>query len=73
MITGIRGLCNGLGPCLFGVIFYFFDMNLDVAGKDESEPEAGKPDYSPVHDVSIQGFFSFIKQLYLFYFIFFLF
>ena len=54
MITGIRGLCNGLGPCLFGVIFYFFDMNLDVAGKDESEPEAGKPDYSPVHDVSIQ-------------------
>ncbi|XP_071799627.1 hippocampus abundant transcript 1 protein-like [Asterias amurensis] len=55
MITGIRGLCNGLGPCLFGVIFYFFDMNLDVAGKEEPEPEAGKPDYSPVNDSVIPG------------------
>ncbi|XP_038067423.1 hippocampus abundant transcript 1 protein-like [Patiria miniata] len=36
MITGIRGLCNGLGPCLFGVIFYFFDVNLDIKSKEDT-------------------------------------
>ncbi|XP_028312484.1 hippocampus abundant transcript 1 protein [Gouania willdenowi] len=28
MITGIRGLCNGLGPALFGFIFFLFDVEL---------------------------------------------
>jgi len=28
VITGIRGLCNGLGPALFGLVFYLFDVNL---------------------------------------------
>jgi hypothetical protein len=33
MITGMRGLCNGLGPAVFGVIFYLFhvDLNEDEA------------------------------------------
>ncbi|KAJ8040687.1 Hippocampus abundant transcript 1 protein [Holothuria leucospilota] len=35
MITGIRSLCNGLGPALYGFIFYFFDMDLDQYNKDE--------------------------------------
>uniref|UniRef100_A0A6Q2XXD5 Major facilitator superfamily (MFS) profile domain-containing protein n=1 Tax=Esox lucius TaxID=8010 RepID=A0A6Q2XXD5_ESOLU len=26
MITGIRGLCNGLGPALYGLIFYMFNV-----------------------------------------------
>ncbi|XP_048585821.1 hippocampus abundant transcript 1 protein [Nematostella vectensis] len=29
IITGIRGLCNGIGPALFGFIFYLFHVNLD--------------------------------------------
>ena len=29
VVTGIRGLCNGLGPALFGFIFYLFDVNLN--------------------------------------------
>lgn len=29
MITGMRGLCNGLGPAMFGVIFYLFHVDLD--------------------------------------------
>uniref|UniRef100_A0AAR2L8N0 Major facilitator superfamily (MFS) profile domain-containing protein n=1 Tax=Pygocentrus nattereri TaxID=42514 RepID=A0AAR2L8N0_PYGNA len=29
MITGIRGLCNGLGPALYGFIFYIFHVELD--------------------------------------------
>ena len=32
MVTGIRGLCNGLGPLVFGLIFNLFhvDLNHDV-------------------------------------------
>ncbi|KHN77510.1 Hippocampus abundant transcript 1 protein [Toxocara canis] len=30
VVTGIRGLCQGLGPALFGFIFYQFDMDLNV-------------------------------------------
>lgn len=38
MITGIRGLCNGLGPALYGFIFFLFNVELnDVA------PVAGTP------------------------------
>lgn len=29
VVTGIRGLCNGLGPALYGVAFFFFDVNLN--------------------------------------------
>lgn len=37
MVTGMRGLCNGLGPALFGVIFYLFnvDLNDDMLGKPD--------------------------------------
>ena len=33
MVTGMRGLCNGLGPAVFGLIFYIFhvDLNEDEA------------------------------------------
>lgn len=43
VVTGIRGLCNGLGPALFGFIFYLFhvDLNeksamLDAADKSDN-------------------------------------
>lgn len=29
MITGVRGLCNGLGPALYGLIFYLFHVDLN--------------------------------------------
>lgn len=32
MITGIRGLCNGLGPALFGIIFSLFHVDLSHVG-----------------------------------------
>ena len=37
MVTGIRGLCNGLGPAMYGVIFYLFhvDLNEKEAGGGE--------------------------------------
>jgi len=38
MVTGIRGLCNGLGPAMYGVIFYLFhvDLNEDPNNSDEA-------------------------------------
>ncbi|WKX95458.1 hypothetical protein Q1695_012148 [Nippostrongylus brasiliensis] len=33
VVTGIRGLCQGLGPALFGFIFYLFDVDLNVDGE----------------------------------------
>ncbi|XP_074930456.1 LOW QUALITY PROTEIN: hippocampus abundant transcript-like protein 1 [Archocentrus centrarchus] len=38
MITGIRGLCNGLGPALYGFIFFLFNVELN-----DVEPVAGRP------------------------------
>ena len=28
ILTGMRGLCNGLGPALFGFLFWMFNVNL---------------------------------------------
>ena len=39
MVTGIRSLCTGLGPALYGVIFYFFNVNLDLNDTDEKPEE----------------------------------
>ncbi|CAH0594460.1 unnamed protein product [Chrysodeixis includens] len=38
MVTGVRGLCNGLGPAMFGVIFYLFHVDLN-----EEHAAAGRP------------------------------
>ncbi|KAJ7408773.1 hypothetical protein WISP_118650 [Willisornis vidua] len=40
MITGIRGLCNGLGPALYGFIFYIFHVELNELPMPES-PSGG--------------------------------
>ncbi|XP_034255324.1 hippocampus abundant transcript 1 protein isoform X2 [Thrips palmi] len=37
MVTGMRGLCNGLGPAMFGVIFYLFHVDLNDDGKHRDE------------------------------------
>ncbi|KAL4236046.1 Hippocampus abundant transcript 1 protein [Mactra antiquata] len=36
VVTGIRGLCNGLGPALFGFIFYLFHVDLNENNEIES-------------------------------------
>ena len=28
ILTGMRGLCNGLGPALFGLLFWMFNVSL---------------------------------------------
>lgn len=41
MITGIRGLCNGLGPALYGFIFYIFHVELNELPMPESASGGG--------------------------------
>lgn len=53
MITGIRGLCNGLGPALYGFVFYLFHVELsDTDGSDKG----AKPNMAnPTDEVSSAG------------------
>uniref|UniRef100_A0A673W712 Hippocampus abundant transcript 1 protein-like n=1 Tax=Salmo trutta TaxID=8032 RepID=A0A673W712_SALTR len=37
MITGIRGLCNGLGPALYGLIFFMFNVELNTIDPIQGE------------------------------------
>ena len=53
MITGIRGLCNGLGPALYGFVFYLFHVELtDLDGVDGAD-KGSKPNMAnPTDEVS---------------------
>ena len=42
VITGIRGLCNGLGPALFGFIFYLFHVDLNDTDPVPTPPGTNK-------------------------------
>ena len=43
VVTGIRGLCNGLGPALFGLIFYLFHVDLnETTDIPAVDPKIGK-------------------------------
>ncbi|XP_043087609.1 hippocampus abundant transcript 1 protein isoform X2 [Puntigrus tetrazona] len=41
MITGIRGLCNGLGPALYGFVFFLF--NVELSGITSIQPDYSIP------------------------------
>ncbi|RXM94353.1 Hippocampus abundant transcript 1 protein [Acipenser ruthenus] len=42
MVTGIRGLCNGLGPALYGFIFFLFHVELSELGTIETTQDPNK-------------------------------
>ncbi|KAG6442057.1 hippocampus abundant transcript 1 protein [Manduca sexta] len=42
MVTGVRGLCNGLGPAMFGVIFYLFHVDLNEGHATSDRPDEDK-------------------------------
>ena len=41
MITGVRSLCNGLGPALFGLAFHLFNIRLDPTEYTYPSKETG--------------------------------
>jgi len=52
MVTGVRGLCTGLGPAIFGIIFTLFGID-DVLNDVEKVPVV--PDSANASDVSVSG------------------
>lgn len=52
MITGIRGLCNGLGPALYGFVFYLFHVELSEIDPAESPEKGVKPNMANPTDES---------------------
>ncbi|KAI5624438.1 hippocampus abundant transcript 1 protein-like [Silurus asotus] len=53
MITGIRGLCNGLGPALYGFIFFLFDVEL--SGIAPIQTDYNIPLQTPSERMAIPG------------------
>ncbi|NXV24878.1 MF14B protein, partial [Cepphus grylle] len=46
IITGIRGLCNGLGPALYGFIFFLFHVELNELQPDQTSEKKAMQDRS---------------------------
>ncbi|CAK5114482.1 unnamed protein product [Meloidogyne enterolobii] len=53
ILSGIRGLCQGLGPAVFGLIFYAFGM--DLTSDDESAGHIGVGPQFPVPNIRFQS------------------
>ena len=52
MVTGVRGLCTGLGPAIFGIIFTLFGIDKVL---DDVEKVPVVPDSSNASDVGTTG------------------
>ncbi|XP_034047323.1 hippocampus abundant transcript 1 protein isoform X2 [Thalassophryne amazonica] len=56
MITGIRGLCNGLGPALYGFVFFLFNVELSAMDPIQGEYNIDPlPLHSPTERSLIPG------------------
>uniref|UniRef100_A0A1I8BR82 MFS domain-containing protein n=1 Tax=Meloidogyne hapla TaxID=6305 RepID=A0A1I8BR82_MELHA len=53
ILSGIRGLCQGMGPAVFGLIFYAFGM--DLTSDDESAGHIGVGPQFPVPNIRLQS------------------
>lgn len=53
ILTGMRGLCNGLGPALFGLLFWLF--NVSLSGGNQAELLAHSPLSSAAHTINGKG------------------
>ena len=65
IVTGIRGLCNGLGPALFGLIFYIFHVNLTDNNKlnqDTKTAFTGLKEVKVQEPKGLRGMFSVLNQ-----------
>ena len=64
MVTGIRGLCNGLGPAMYGVVFYLFHVDLNDDPSKPTPPPSNNTDITL--DVSIHKYkiFKFISKIF---------
>uniref|UniRef100_A0A672M438 Major facilitator superfamily (MFS) profile domain-containing protein n=1 Tax=Sinocyclocheilus grahami TaxID=75366 RepID=A0A672M438_SINGR len=61
MITGIRGLCNGLGPALYGFIFFLF--NVELSGITTIQPDYAIPLQTSTETRNIFGTIKVLLQM----------
>ena len=60
VITGVRGLCNGLGPALYGFIFYLFHIDMndhkddDVPMSQFNQSDSGMGYLHHLHEVCVR-------------------
>jgi hypothetical protein len=54
IFSGIRGLCQGMGPAFFGLVFYLFDMDLN--SDEEPAGHIGVGPQFPVPNIRLQPF-----------------
>ncbi|KAI1697587.1 major facilitator superfamily domain-containing protein [Ditylenchus destructor] len=54
ILSGIRGLCQGVGPAIFGLIFYEFGMDLSL--DNENTGHIGVGPQFPVPNIRMQPF-----------------
>ena len=59
ILTGMRGLCNGLGPALFGLLFWLFNVSLsEVSGKEAAPDILAPAAAAAAHTIKGKGNFS---------------
>ncbi len=53
ILTGMRGLCNGLGPAIFGFLFWVFHVNLGEAVGVGKSAVGLSPGHSSTANISV--------------------
>lgn len=54
VLSAVRGLCQGVGPAIFGFVFYIFNMDLSI--DDENTGHIGVGPQFPVPNIHLQPF-----------------
>ena len=57
MVTGIRGLCNGLGPAMYGVIFYLFHVDLNEKDSAKNATSVSNTTSHHIHTMDVSLYF----------------
>ena len=65
IVTGIRGLCNGIGPALYGLIFYLF--HVDLSGKSGAGQHHKNATILENFDSDIVSHFYFLFFIFLYF------
>lgn len=58
MVTGIRGLCNGIGPALYGFVFWMFQVNLNESSSPNSNDTNNHNDTKATYASTVTILFS---------------
>ena len=65
MVTGIRGLCNGIGPAMYGLIFWIFRVSLNESASPQGASNNANSSVKATYANTVIGqiYVSFYKNL----------